>query len=120
MNEMMEMYPTIKKHFKNIVPITACMNETNPYPEGITFPNFADYTAGKIAPANIPDMTNFKVASATYSPLSAATQTGSTVGGNGQLSTGTKKSGASPMVALNNWTAVSCVIFAVLGFFMIA
>lgn len=121
MNEMMAMYPTIKKHFKNIVPITACMNETNPYPEGITYPNFADYTAGKVSPSNIPDMNNFKVASASYSPLSQATQTGSTVGSNGQLSTGPKKtSAASPMVALNNWTAVSCGIFAILGFVLIA
>ena len=32
----MEQYPNITKAFKNVVPLTACMNWTNPYAEDIT------------------------------------------------------------------------------------
>ncbi|UZJ52275.1 hypothetical protein CBS101457_001595 [Exobasidium rhododendri] len=76
MAEMIEMYPSIQKAFKNIVPITACMNITNPYPEDITYPNFASYVSGDIMPSGLPG-TDIKVASATYDPLSAATETAS-------------------------------------------
>jgi peptidoglycan/xylan/chitin deacetylase (PgdA/CDA1 family) len=77
MNMMMkDMYPVIKQHFKNIVPITACMNETNPYPEDITFPNFASYVAGNVMPSGLPSNTSIQVQpSATYDPLAAASET---------------------------------------------
>lgn len=78
MELMMEMYPTIKQHFKNIVPITACMNITDPYPEDISYPDFAAYVAGNIEPSGVPSASGIQVSpSASYAPVSLAAQTGS-------------------------------------------
>ena len=90
MDEMMQMYPSIKQHFKNIVPITACMNETSPYPENISYPNFAAYVSGDIMPAGLPSGTSIKAAAASYDPLAAASQTaaaGDSTGGSTSSST---------------------------------
>lgn len=109
MSEMIEQYPQIKQKFKHIVPITACMNETNPYPESITYPNFASYVSGDIEPKGVPSGTDIKVQSASYDPLAAASATaaaGDSTGGstssqakqdsaNGQKSTGSGQSAAS-------------------------
>jgi len=84
MDIMMQMYPTIKEHFKYIVPITACMNITNPYPEAITYPIFADYIAGNVMPSGVPSAADIAVsASATFIPVAVASQTGSLSQGSG-------------------------------------
>jgi hypothetical protein len=75
MEEMIEKYPSIKAHFKNIVPLTACMNETNPYPENITFPTFAEYVAGDIMPLGLPSGSAIKPSAASYLPQAYASQT---------------------------------------------
>jgi peptidoglycan/xylan/chitin deacetylase (PgdA/CDA1 family) len=77
MSEMIEMYPSIKKAFKNIVPISACMNITNPYPEDISYPDFAAYVSGDVNPSGLPAGTAIKVTSATYDPIAAASATAS-------------------------------------------
>ncbi|WFD36386.1 hypothetical protein MCUN1_003265 [Malassezia cuniculi] len=72
--------PNIQKAYKNVVPLTACLNVTNPYPEDITYPDFKAFTSGTLDPKNKPDIASVKVdASATYSPvaLSKQTQSGS-------------------------------------------
>lgn len=76
MELMIEMYPTIKQHFKYIVPITACMNITNPYPEDLTYPNFASYIAGSIMPSGLPSADAIAVSSASFNPVAVASQTG--------------------------------------------
>lgn len=75
MEEMIQQYPTIKSHFKNIVPLTACMNETNPYPENITYPTFAEYVAGDIMPLGLPSASAIKPSAASYLPQAYASQT---------------------------------------------
>ncbi|PWN41028.1 glycoside hydrolase/deacetylase [Ceraceosorus guamensis] len=123
MSEMIEQYPQIKQKFKHIVPITACMNETNPYPESITYPNFASYISGDIEPKGIPSGTDIKVQSASYDPLAAASATaaaGDSTGGStsssdkqasaqGQKSTGSGKSAASSNRAGKAIVAVSAL-----------
>lgn len=69
MQEAIKMYPTIKQNFKNVVPLTACLNETNPYPEDITFPTFEEYIGGNILASGLPDGTSMKASDASYSPL---------------------------------------------------
>ncbi|MCO5585442.1 hypothetical protein L7F22_039375 [Adiantum nelumboides] len=54
MNMSMEQYPAVKKAWKNVVPLTACLNITNPYPEGITYPNFEEYTSGNVLAKGLP------------------------------------------------------------------
>jgi hypothetical protein len=96
MDIMMQMYPTIKEHFKYIVPITACMNITNPYPEAITYPAFADYVAGNVMPSGLPSAKNIQVSpSATYSPVAVASQTGSLSQGSGSSTSGSNSAAGS-------------------------
>ncbi|PWN90313.1 glycoside hydrolase/deacetylase [Acaromyces ingoldii] len=106
MAEFMSFYPQIQKKFKNIVPITACMNETKPYPEDITYPNFADYVKGNIEPSGIPTSSNIKVQpSASYDPIAAASETsasGDSTGGSAsssQKSQSTTTSSSAPASA---------------------
>ena len=61
MNEFMSMYPKIKAAFKNIVPLTACVGATSPYPEKVTYPNFKDFTSGKIDAQGLPDPNQQKI-----------------------------------------------------------
>lgn len=90
MDIMMQMYPTIKEHFKYIVPITACMNITNPYPEAITYPVFADYIAGNVMPSGLTSAKDIEVSpSATYVPVAVASQTGTLSQGSGSSTSGT-------------------------------
>lgn len=127
MDLMMKMYPKIKQHFKNIVPITACMNETNPYPEDITFPNFASYIGGDIEPKNAPSGSSIKVAAASYAPLAAASQTqaagdsagGSTSNDSKQSSSSGKKS-SSAVTVLASWTTLFTAVVAVAAFMYVA
>jgi peptidoglycan/xylan/chitin deacetylase (PgdA/CDA1 family) len=75
MAEMIEEYATIKNKFKNIVPLTACMNISNPYPEDIVFPTFAEYVAGNVMPVGLPNGSSIEAKSASYSPVAYAAQT---------------------------------------------
>lgn len=61
MDEFMHMYPKVKTAFKNIVPLTACVGATNPYPEKVTYPNFKEFTSGKIDPKGLPDPNQQKI-----------------------------------------------------------
>ena len=61
MDEFQKMYPKIKGAFKNIVPLTACVGATSPYPEEITYPDFKDFTKGKIDAKGLPDPNNMKI-----------------------------------------------------------
>lgn len=83
MDEFMKQYANIKAVFKNIVPLTACQNQTRPYPEAITYPNFAQYVAGNINATGLPVGSQIKVADNHYNPSSAIaqTQTGTQTGG---------------------------------------
>ncbi|PWZ02250.1 glycoside hydrolase/deacetylase [Testicularia cyperi] len=75
MDEFMRQYSNIQAAFKHIVPLTACKNQTKPYPEDITYPNFAQYIAGNINATNLPDGTTIKASSASYQPELAASYT---------------------------------------------
>ena len=78
MDMMMKEYPTIKKKFKQIQPITACMNQTRPYAEDVTFPTFAEYSKGDIEPKGYPDMTTFKIQNSGYYPKPATNNSANT------------------------------------------
>ena len=98
MSMFVKMYPTLKKAFKNIVPVTACMNVTNPYPEDITYPTFEQFTGGKLDPKNKPDINKIKVdGQATFKPvaLSKQTQKGSYMSPGGTGGKGNNKGGGS-------------------------
>ncbi|WFD36238.1 hypothetical protein MCUN1_003116 [Malassezia cuniculi] len=76
MSMFVEQYPALKKAYKNVVPLTACLNVTNPYPEDIVYPNFEDFVGGNIDPKNKPDISTIKVdASASYKPVALSKQT---------------------------------------------
>ena len=71
----MKIEPTISKAYKHIVPITACQNVTNPYPEDITYPDYNDFINGKTEPKGLPDINNIKTDDkATYKVVSLADQ----------------------------------------------
>ncbi len=59
------------------------MNQTNPYPEPITYPNFAQYIAGNINATGLPQGSKIKAGDNGYNPSSAIaqTQTGTQTGG---------------------------------------
>lgn len=73
-----QMFPQIKKAFKNVVPLTACLNVTSPYAENnITYPVFADYVKGNINPKGLPSMDNMPIQPASklnVQPLNQQTQ----------------------------------------------
>ncbi|WFD28997.1 hypothetical protein MSPP1_000001 [Malassezia sp. CBS 17886] len=60
MEEFQKMYPKVEKAYKHVVPLTACQNVTNPYPEDITYSNFADFTSGKIEAKGLPSVNSIK------------------------------------------------------------
>ena len=96
MDMFMAQYANIKNVFKHIVPLTACKNQTKPYPEDITYPNFADYIAGNIEPEGIPSGTTIKASDSDYKPQLAVSHTSSggasATGGNSAQVTGQGKS----------------------------
>lgn len=59
MQIFMDEYPKVAKAFKNLVPVTACQNITNPYPEDIKYPTFSDFVDGKRA-TGLPDIKSIK------------------------------------------------------------
>ncbi|PWN29100.1 glycoside hydrolase/deacetylase [Jaminaea rosea] len=69
MDIAMEQYPNISKAFNNVVPLTACMNWTNPYAEDITYPVFKDYVKGNIEPSGVPSPSAISISNAAYSPM---------------------------------------------------
>ncbi|KAN0061983.1 hypothetical protein ACQY0O_005978 [Thecaphora frezii] len=99
MFEFMNQYNNIKAAFKHIVPITACKNQTKPYPEDITYPNFADYISGKINATGLPSGTSIKASDADYQPSLAVayTSTGgaSATGGTAAAVTSASKSAST-------------------------
>lgn len=75
MEEFMKEYSNIQAVFKHIVPLTACKNQTRPYPEDITYPNFAQYIAGNINATGLPQGSQIKVQNVQYNPSLAISQT---------------------------------------------
>lgn len=75
MQEFIKQYSNIEAAFKYIVPLTACKNQTRPYPENIVYPNFADYIAGNVNATGLPDGTSIKASNAGYNANAAASYT---------------------------------------------
>ncbi|SNX84414.1 related to Chitin deacetylase precursor [Melanopsichium pennsylvanicum] len=75
MAEFMKQYSNIQAVFKHIVPLTACKNQSRPYPENITYPNFAQYIAGNINATGLPSGSQIKAANNSYNPSAAVSQT---------------------------------------------
>lgn len=110
MTEFMKFYPTIAKKFKHIVPITACMNDTKPYPEDITYPDFADYIAGNIEPNGIPTASNVTAdASATYDPIAAASGTATSSASSEKSQSTSSSSSAMSSAAIPAFTVLGLV-----------
>ena len=106
MEEFMAQYPKIKAVFKHIVPLTACMNKTNPYPEAITYPNFAQYIAGNINATGLPSGTQIKAGDHSYNPSSAMSQTATgTQTGGISGATGTSASSSTGSSSKSNQTS---------------
>ncbi|SPO25779.1 related to Chitin deacetylase precursor [Ustilago trichophora] len=101
MDEFMKQYSNIQAVFKHIVPLTACKNQTRPYPEDITYPNFAQYIAGNINATGLPKGSQIKAADNHYNPSMAisqtmtGTQTGGIASATGSVSGSASGSGAS-------------------------
>ncbi|CAD6970229.1 unnamed protein product [Tilletia controversa] len=96
MNLFQQEYANISKAFKHIVPLTACLNETNPYESnsGISYPNFNDYISGKIMPSGLPS--SFSIKSQTYDPIAVASAAASmTSASNKSSATNTSKNSTS-------------------------
>ena len=55
MNMTIEQYPAVKSAWKHVVPLTACLNITNPYPEDIVYPDFSEYIKGNVVASGLPD-----------------------------------------------------------------
>ncbi|CDU23466.1 related to Chitin deacetylase precursor [Sporisorium scitamineum] len=55
MNMSIEQYPAVKAAWKHVVPLNACLNITNPYPEDITYPDFNHYISGNVVASGLPD-----------------------------------------------------------------
>ncbi|WFD00024.1 hypothetical protein MYAM1_002770 [Malassezia yamatoensis] len=70
MDEFQKMYPKLKNAYKNVVPLTACQNVSQPYPDSnIQYPGYTDFVAGKVNASNLPTGTSIAAnQSATYSP----------------------------------------------------
>jgi len=74
-------YTNITKAFKHVVPLSACLNESNPYEpnSGISYPSFSEYIAGNVNPKGLP--ASFSIKQNSYNPISissAAAQASST------------------------------------------
>lgn len=78
MNMSIEQYPAVKKAWKNVVPLTACLNITNPYPEDITYPNFEEYVAGNVLPKGLPSSDLKISSSASFQPQGTLSGQGGT------------------------------------------
>lgn len=57
-----DMFPQLKNSFNNIIPLTACLNVTQPYIEdNISYAIFSDFIKGNIVPKGLPDMDNMPI-----------------------------------------------------------
>lgn len=57
MGEFQKEFPKIKDAFKNIVPLTACFNVTQPYAEKeFKYPVFSDFIKGNVMPEGLPSL----------------------------------------------------------------
>jgi len=57
-----DMYPQIRKAFKNVIPLTACLNVTTPYAEdNITYSVFSDFVKGNINAKGLPSADNMPI-----------------------------------------------------------
>lgn len=83
MNLAIKELASIKKSWKNVVPLSACLNITKPYAEDITYPNFAQYIGGRTMPKNLPKPP--VITNVNFTPQ------GSVAGGSGRMTT--KKNG---------------------------
>ncbi|WFD28461.1 hypothetical protein MNAN1_003472 [Malassezia nana] len=62
MNEFMKMYSQIKDAYKNVVPLSACMNATMPYVEqNVTYPTFSEFTSGQVDAKGLPDLDTYQI-----------------------------------------------------------
>ncbi|PWN51885.1 glycoside hydrolase/deacetylase [Violaceomyces palustris] len=89
MKEFMKEYPAIKAAYKHVVPLTACMNRTKPYPEDITYPDFEQYTSGNVNATGLPSGDTIKASDADYTPVTTTDSAPSTA------STSTSKGSSS-------------------------
>lgn len=117
-NQTMQMfedeYPQIEQKFKNIVPITACQNITNPYPEQIQYPAFSDYVNGKRA-TGLPDINTIKTtpnAQFNVVPLSQQKQGFANPGQGSSSSSSSSDKNAAGLTASPSKAAVAAVLAA--------
>ncbi|PKI82903.1 hypothetical protein MVES1_003767 [Malassezia vespertilionis] len=62
MDMFMNEYSKVKAAYKNLVPISACMNASSPYVEDQpTYSNFADFTSGKVDAQGLPQPDAIKI-----------------------------------------------------------
>lgn len=92
MSEMVKYYSQIKAAYKNVVPIQAAYNITQPYAEtNWTGPTFEQYTGGAV---NVTTTSISPSASASGSGSASAKVSGSGTGSNAAAASASKKSGA--------------------------
>ncbi|WFD06608.1 hypothetical protein MVES1_001962, partial [Malassezia vespertilionis] len=71
MSEFIRMYPDMKAAYKHVVPVSACVNATNPYPEQITYPTMQQFVSGQRASQGLPSGERIRVnpdAKPTFTP----------------------------------------------------
>ena len=102
MEQFQNQYPKIKQAFKNVVPLTACVGATHPYPEDITYPSFKQLTSGNLKVEGLPNGKSMSIdpnPKFTPTPLSKQGQYSyfnpSQKGGNGSGNSGSGGSGGS-------------------------
>ncbi|WFD28889.1 hypothetical protein MNAN1_003905 [Malassezia nana] len=107
-NETMQMFidkqPEISKAFKNVVPISACYNVTQPYVESdITYPNFNDFISGNAKYQGLSDGSSMKINSNVtikMTPISKQSNGFAHPGSSASSSGSSKDKLAPPAVAL--------------------
>ncbi|KAK0542032.1 hypothetical protein OC845_006792 [Tilletia horrida] len=129
MNLFESEYANIIKNFKHVVPITACLNESNPYEpnSGISYPGFSAYISGQVMPSGLPS--SFSIKNQVYNPLSissaaaamstSASQSGSsgksTSSNRPTTSSGTGNSAGAASVPLSGSVIAGLAVSMVIG-----
>ncbi|KAK0560573.1 hypothetical protein OC861_006228 [Tilletia horrida] len=129
MNLFESEYANIIKNFKHVVPITACLNESNPYEpnSGISYPGFNAYISGQVMPSGLPS--SFSIKNQAYNPLSissaaaamstSASQSGSsgksTSSNRPTTSSGTGNSAGAASVPLSGSVIAGLAVSMVIG-----
>ncbi|KAJ1029057.1 hypothetical protein NDA18_002685 [Ustilago nuda] len=97
MEEFMKQYANIQAVFKHIVPLTACKNQSRPYPENIVYPNFEQYVAGNINATGLPKGSEIKAADNNYNPTIAdATSGGMSKSGSSSVTNASASKASQP------------------------